>query len=258
MEGLVDAFQRYFEVVLARTEEQVREAQRLRYQVYCLETGFEDPAAHPDGLERDVYDARAVHSLLVHRPTGCVAGSVRLILPDPEDLAAPFPLEEHCGVLWKAAPRGVRGRLGEISRFCISRAFKRRLTEPGTVWGAPPDRWGRPPSDERRVIPHIVIGLIAGGIRLSGRSGVRHWYAVMEPSLYRLLRRFAIDFEQIGPPVEYHGNRIPCYARVDAVMESMRRRRPALWDLATENGRWWPPREPPEQGVAGKPLTVDH
>jgi N-acyl amino acid synthase of PEP-CTERM/exosortase system len=61
----------------------VRAAQRLRYQVYCVEKQFEDAAAHSSKLEIDEFDSHAVHGLLVHRTTGIELGTVRLVLPRP-------------------------------------------------------------------------------------------------------------------------------------------------------------------------------
>src|SRR5574338_334496 len=70
---LMDLYSSYFDVVRADTPDLVSEALRLRYQVYCVENPFEDPSEHPDGLERDRYDAQAAHCLLLHRPTALVA-----------------------------------------------------------------------------------------------------------------------------------------------------------------------------------------
>src|SRR3546814_7250579 len=67
---------------------------RLRYQVYCVENPFEDPAEHPDGLEHDVYDERATHCLLFHKRTESWAGTARLILPNAEDPNHSFALQE--------------------------------------------------------------------------------------------------------------------------------------------------------------------
>ena len=44
-------------VFIAHTPEQVRDAQRLRYRVYCEERGFEPGA---DGLEQDDVKSRAI------------------------------------------------------------------------------------------------------------------------------------------------------------------------------------------------------
>ncbi len=82
---LVDRYRQWFDVVPARTPELVRESHRLRYQVYCLETGFENKNEFPEEYEHDQYDERSVCSLLIHKPTDMVAGTVRLILPNETD-----------------------------------------------------------------------------------------------------------------------------------------------------------------------------
>ena len=48
---LVDLYDSYFEIVPAETAEQLREAFRLRYEVYCVENPFENPETNRNGLE---------------------------------------------------------------------------------------------------------------------------------------------------------------------------------------------------------------
>ncbi|MGH8585199.1 MAG: PEP-CTERM/exosortase system-associated acyltransferase [Gammaproteobacteria bacterium] len=98
---LLTHFRKYFEILRADTPALLEEAFRLRYQVYCQEgclPGF-DPLDYPDGLERDIYDYehRSVHCLLRHRPTGSNAGTVRLVLADPVQPDALFPIEVAVG-----------------------------------------------------------------------------------------------------------------------------------------------------------------
>ena len=50
----------------------------------CVENAFEPISANPGERETDQYDSQSAHSLLVHRPTGTVVGTTRLILPKPE------------------------------------------------------------------------------------------------------------------------------------------------------------------------------
>ena len=47
VKSIDEAFHDYFEIVPATTEALKTEVYRLRYQVYCLETGFENPADFP-------------------------------------------------------------------------------------------------------------------------------------------------------------------------------------------------------------------
>src|SRR6185503_11371727 len=51
---------------------------RLRYQVYCLERGFLPPDACHDGMERDEFDAHAVH-IAAFDPHSKMAGTVRMV-----------------------------------------------------------------------------------------------------------------------------------------------------------------------------------
>ena len=65
-ETLLDKFDTYFELITVCTQEQIQQAQRIRYQVYCVENPFENTDEYPDGLECDEFDSHAVHSLLIH------------------------------------------------------------------------------------------------------------------------------------------------------------------------------------------------
>ena len=242
MEALLDTFGKFFEVQRVATDEQLRQALQLRYQVYCLETGFENIAEHSNGLEQDEFDGRAIHSLLVHRQSGLVAGTVRLVLPNGSNLEEPFPIEQHCGAAIKRPIKGAhRSELAEISRFCISREFKRRIAESHSLWGnSVNDSRVTEKIEQRRLIPHITVGLFAAIVHMSAEHGVRYWYALMEPSLLRFLQRFGIQFEHIGPVVDYHGERQPCFAIADQVLGNMRRECYPVWELITDRGMQWP------------------
>ena len=51
------------------------EALRLRYQVYCLETGFEKHAEFASGIEFDQFDLFSVHAMIRHRQTSNAAAN---------------------------------------------------------------------------------------------------------------------------------------------------------------------------------------
>ena len=259
MDALLETFSKYFEVVRVVTDDQLREALRIRYQVYCLETGYEDVKLHANGLEQDEFDVRAVHSLLIHRPSGLVAGTVRLVLPNYSIVEDPFPIEKHCGAAIKQPIKGAnRAELAEISRFCISREFKRRMAEAKTLWANTSDDSLRMEGfDQRRLIPHITVGLFSAIVSMSAEHRVRYWYAVMEPSLLRLLQRFGIHFETIGPILDYHGERQPCFALADQVLGNMRHECYPVWELITDRGVRWPatPNEKQNRQGEGEKLS---
>ena len=200
-------YDRHFAVVRATTPELLRKAYRLRYQVYCVENPFENPDEQIDRCETDRYDDRSAHTLLVHRPTGEVVGTSRVILPHKGD---PLPIAT---LLHGADLRGFAefpiARTAEISRFAISKQFRRRCGE------------GR--------MPFITLGLMKGVFDICRDHEISHLAVVMEPPLIRILRRLSLEFMPIGGLVEHHGLRQPCIARMADLIEHSRESETLLW-----------------------------
>lgn len=235
MTHLVEEFKKNFKVIQADTPELIEQSLALRYQVYCVEKAFEPSANFEDGKETDAYDARSVHSLVYHRGLERHVGSVRLVLPDPEAPQAPFPIECLCPTL--RAPRvkaSVAGafRVAEISRFAISK--QRRHGKPGRR-----NRVAPIAGPDNSLLPHATLALFAAIVRMSAHQGVTHWYALMEPTLARLLSRFGIYFETVGPMVRHRGRRQPVMGAIDTVLAKMYLERPDVWRLITDFGRHW-------------------
>ena len=211
---LIRPYTDHFTVVRADTPKLLDEAFRLRYQVYCLEnSGFENPDEHEDGRERDREDDRSVHALLMHRRTGAYAGTVRVILPSS---SRQLPLHD----LLKTQDKKLLSRLpsardlAEISRFAISKEFRRRRNEERYAdadWSS----HDADLSEERRVLPLITFGLLRAVLEICVEQDVPWLGAVMEPALIRIFRRFGVNFERIGGPVEHHGTRWCCIALLD-------------------------------------------
>lgn len=233
-----------FELEMAQTERQIDEVFALRYQVYCLDRPFEDPNAFPDKRERDSFDTRAVHGLVRHRHTREAIATVRLILSRPEVGEGQFPMEVPCMNAFDGTARHAllscqRDQVAELSRFAVSRHFRRRLGESDSPSGAS-DRinYEDPAAEGQRAMPYITLGLFAVIVRLSHEYDVGHWLAVMEPSLLRLLRRFGIEFTHVGQLVEYHGRRRPVFSTIPALLAGIRRDRPDVWEFVTDSGRY--------------------
>ncbi len=244
---LIAAFNEYFELVHADTDEMRKLVYLLRYQVYVLETGFEseddciciDIAGNGRVCwEEDEFDPRSDHYLVRHRRTGVYAATARLILPDRSLIQAPYPIELHCQLDLPVTDPAIRIQLGEISRFAVSKIFKRRIGESGTLAGVADNVEVYFEEDERRVLPHISLGLFAAVMRMAHDHGITHCYAVMEPALLRLLGRFGVIFNRIGPDVDYHGLRVPCLGTMDEALPNIRSVCLPVWDLITNKGEW--------------------
>jgi N-acyl amino acid synthase of PEP-CTERM/exosortase system len=234
---LVDLYNQYFEVTHAESAEQIRECFRLRYQVYCVENPFEDPLRNPGGLEIDEFDSAAKHSMLRHRQSGEIVGTVRLLLPRNGKEGMGLPMRQICQHELMSHDNSFLPWAGtaEISRFAVSKMMRRRAGD-GTVVG----KFDTSDQDSRRRIPDTSLGLMQAVIAMASKSGMTHVCAVMEPTLLRMLRRLGMVMPSMGPEVDYHGRRQPCYGHLDTGLARVWTQRPDVWELLTCNGALWP------------------
>lgn len=229
-----------FVPVWAETDDQREEAYRLRYQVFCIETGIFDPAKNPGELERDEFDDHAVQGLLLHRATGMTVGTVRLVLPRAGAKTGCLPIHRVC-----RDPRIFDrdflplNSTFELGRFAISKTLRRRIDD-GSVSSA--DGPDHKDDDPTRVLPHICLSLLTIALQMGIAHGIETVCAVMEPSLLRLVERFGFHFNKLGPEVSYYGLRQPVYGRVGPMLRAVRQERPDIWGLITDRGRLWPAR----------------
>lgn len=240
--NITDHFNEYFEMVPAISDDLKNEVYKLRYQVYCIEngdkTGFKLPLDHPEGLEFDDYDYRSVHYLIRHRKSGDYAATVRLILPDADNPNKLFPLEHYCEINNLAVIQPINRRhLGEISRLCISKAFKQRKNDDYTLTGTNIDLQ----SDyftlnERRTFPLISLALIGCFIKASYENDIHYLFACMEPSFFRFVSPLGINLIKIGPLVNYHGERWPAAIKITDLLDCVAEKNLDIWNLLTNNG----------------------
>jgi N-acyl amino acid synthase of PEP-CTERM/exosortase system len=199
---------------------------RLRYQVYCLENTFENPAQFPDGRETDEYDAHSLHAALIYKPLRTVVGGVRLIQARG---AGVLPLYSIVGRSEANTLRQLSPRIAEISRYAVAGSFRRRQGEADY-----PDLALHSWSSEaecRRVLPHITLGLMRAILGYCAEQDIRLLCATMAPALLRLLDRLGLHFRPIGPLVTFHGVRQPCFAWYQDLLAGLRTRHMEFHDV---------------------------
>jgi N-acyl amino acid synthase of PEP-CTERM/exosortase system len=208
MEHLAEHFHRYFRAEHAQSAEQCARVHALRYQVYCEELKFEDAARFPDGEERDEHDARALHGVILHKPSGRAAGCFRLL---PRWPGIPLPFERVCGERlddseWHPARLPEGTAYAEISRLAVHGDFRRRQGEQGSPLGVTSIA---APEESPRHYPLIASGLFLASSALALEVGIEHVYVMMEPRLARLLKICGLMFRPVGQLIDYHGQRGP-------------------------------------------------
>lgn len=209
---IAETFFKYFDVLIADTET-TQEAFRIRYQVYCEELGYEDPARFPDGLERDEFDSFSTQLLLRHRSTGSYVGTVRLVIP-PAGSDLETPLERFCRHAADPAILDLqqlsKGSYCEISRLAVHRHFRRRKNEANKPFVYDGVR-AEISAHEQANFPYISVGLYVAAAACLRLNRLEYAIVMMEPRLARLLTRQGAYYQAFGAAMEYHGTRAPYY-----------------------------------------------
>ncbi|MEW1632553.1 GNAT family N-acyltransferase [Streptomyces sp. NPDC093801] len=104
-----------YTVRLARDEDEVRAAQRLRHQVFAGELGARLDGPEP-GLDSDAFDAYCDHLLVLDEETGQVVGTYRLLPPERAAVAGRLYSE---GEFDLSALAPIRPDLVEVGRSCV-------------------------------------------------------------------------------------------------------------------------------------------
>lgn len=215
--SLKEHFCKYFQLRLVSDASEKMQAYQLRYQVYCQEFAFKNPADFPDQLEVDSFDLDAKHILLIHKPSGFVAGCFRLIFADPTRNSKGLPIAQYCR---NAVDQRLfdfdkqdPSRYAEISRLAVHERFRRRHDErltPSAVAQGNFESLAR-----QRDFPHIPLSMFLAASAMSELYGLDCVIVMMEPRLARLLKLCGIHFQAIGDVVDYYGLRAPFISYVD-------------------------------------------
>lgn len=119
---VVDAARARFHVGWARTEDEVRQAQRLRYQVFVDEMGarLSVPAGAPAGHDIDLFDPFCEHLLVrtldEHGQPAEVIGTYRVLTPEAARRAGGLYSETEFDL---TRLRSLRPRMVELGRSCV-------------------------------------------------------------------------------------------------------------------------------------------
>ncbi len=100
---------------LAKSPDDIKEAQRIRYQVFGLEMGAKLPSAS-SGLDIDRFDEYCDHLLVRDQSNSKVVGTYRILSPEQACKAGGYYSETEFDM---SSLGHLRGRMAEVGRSCV-------------------------------------------------------------------------------------------------------------------------------------------
>lgn len=231
--NMYENFRAIFTIECGSNKTLIKDAQHLRYDIFCEDNNIIPSDNLRERIEEDEYDTRASHCLIRHKETGVGVATTRLVLFDKNDEKALYPTEK---VGKYVRPEGYniwnipREEIGEISRTAISR-FKGKNKDGKYLSNVKISK------EDLKIIrewyPYLLLGLFRGIVDMSCLHGVECWYTTMEKRLNRLLRRSGVHFQDVGEPIEFHGKRQPSVALKSVILKNMKETNNAVWQFIT-------------------------
>lgn len=177
-----------FYVGLVRSESEVQDAKRLRYQVFAEELGARLPTTTP-GVDHDLYDPFCQHLVVRDEERGRVVGTYRILTPEASRRAGRYYSDAEFDLtrLWHLKPR-----LVEIGRSCVAPDYRSGAVI-AQLWSGIADFMQR--TGYEYLMGCASIGMRDGGHNAAGiyRQLERH----MAPIEYRVFPRCPLPLERI-------------------------------------------------------------
>ena len=182
----------------ARHQDEVREAQRLRYQVFALEMGATLPKTLP-GHDIDLFDDYCEHLLVRDAASQQVIGTYRVLTPTQATRAGGTYSDTEFDL---TRLRGLRERMVELGRSCVH-ADHRHGGVILALWGALAEFMARNQLDT--MIGCASIPMQHNGVSC-GHAAASIWRQVKQTHLaaieYRVTPRLALPVEQLDDSLE--------------------------------------------------------
>jgi N-acyl amino acid synthase of PEP-CTERM/exosortase system len=216
-----------FRVCFADTTFGVALHQRIRYQVFCLDRGFEDPDAFSTAQETDAWDDQSAHFIVQNKQTRQWVAATRIVLPKR---GRPLPVDT-LGALDRHRLPSSHLRVGEISRFCIipNRVAPGDLVE-GTLAPDSLDAWGIGTIGRSQQF-EVTLGMIRTIIVYALKRDLVHCVMLITDAFARLLRKLGVQLHQVGQATEHRGMRTAYLVNMRESALAMTKKSTAVRDL---------------------------
>ncbi|MAX33047.1 MAG: hypothetical protein CME72_08280 [Halomonadaceae bacterium] len=204
-EEKIEKFTQHFEFKIAKNSQEMSEVKKLRYEIFIKEMKYGLNSDPLNKTESDRFDKNSIHCLIRHRRTGLTAGYLRLITTDSDKKTGlkVLPIEsEYQADFYKDTLKPSSYPLEticEASRLAVSKTFRTPAIYNEMDFT----------ENEKRCFSGIITSLFACSYALAEISQRTNMFAIMEPSLPRLLSLSGFKFKKIGKEITIFGKRNP-------------------------------------------------
>ena len=182
----------------ARTQDDMRAAQRLRYQVFCAELGAQLPTTLA-GHDLDLFDDFCEHLLVRDSASNQVIGTYRVLTPAQAKRIGSTYSDTEFDL---TRLRGIRSRMVELGRSCVH-PDHRRGGVIMSLWGALFEFMQRNNLDVMVGCATVPMSMnCAHGVVHGGHGAASLWQQLqathMAPIQYRVTPRLALPIERLN------------------------------------------------------------
>ena len=220
-------FDETFRVCFADTPFGVALHQRIRYQVFCLDKGFEDPNAFSTAEETDAWDDQSAHFIVQNKQTRQWVAATRVVLPKSD---RPLPVDD-LGAFDRRLLDDPGLVVGEVSRFCI--ISNRSDVEVNSDLQPDPNSlaaWGIGNVGRKQQF-EVTLGMMrAAGIYALKRD-INYCIMLITNPFARMLRTLGVTLQQVGPAKDHRGMRTAYLVDMRKSVMSMASKSAAVRDL---------------------------
>lgn len=180
---------RHFDVRLATTREEIREAQKLRWQIFAEEMGARLDSPEP-GLDIDLYDRWCDHLIVRDLDSGEVVGTYRILSPEAAKQIGNFYSDQEFDLTRLGH---IRERMVEIGRSCVHADYRNGGTI-ALLWS------GLAHYMKERGYDYLM-GCASIGMQDGGHNAAGVWHAVrrkhLAPIEWRVFPRCPLPLEAL-------------------------------------------------------------
>lgn len=204
-----------FEVILADNDYSRSLHYKVRYQVYCLEEGFENAAKFHTMEEYDDWDKQSAHFLIRSKQTHEWVAAMRIVIPEH----GPLPIEGLCDIHPLVRPSLTGEPAAEISRICVVNTYRRKASQ-----------------QQSRVHKSMILkGLLSAAAQYSQENGILNWYFLTSPGLARIISYMNVQLIKVGAACEHRGIRYPFLANLKQAIEQAKQGCPDMASMLNRN-----------------------